>query len=227
MQELSEVALRAAPDRTPEEDRATTTLDSVNFLQVIQGRGIQGLRPRAGAHITEVETSPHRAQLLFSAALDVTRTLHDAQFAYSAMPQLDGRTGINSHTMASLIAERADQIAAEGRLATRYLQIFGNQPGIYPGSSTAGRPFTGPDYRTVLGLAHAPYALDPAYGRWGPDHRRRPIPRDWLMPYSRRQGHGSVLQPNPVIHEPMPTRPALVPRGPVKASTSRARSPSL
>jgi hypothetical protein len=149
MQELSAVAPRTAPRHTPEEDRATTTLDTVNFLQVVQGRGIHGLRPRDGVHITEVETNPHRAQLVFSAALDVTCTLHDAQFAYSAMPQLDGRTGINSHTMASLIAERADQMAAERRLATHYLQFFGNQPGIYPGSSTAGRPFTGPDYRTM------------------------------------------------------------------------------
>jgi hypothetical protein len=88
-QELAEVALRAAPNRTPEEDRATFTLDTVNFLRVVQGQGIAGLRPRSNVVITRITDDPARAQLLFNAALEVNRMLDRAQFAYAIFPQPD------------------------------------------------------------------------------------------------------------------------------------------
>jgi hypothetical protein len=44
-QELAEVARRTNPTRTPTEDAVTKALDIVNFLEVMQGSGIEGLRP--------------------------------------------------------------------------------------------------------------------------------------------------------------------------------------
>jgi hypothetical protein len=187
-QELAEVAPRTAPGRSPEEDRHTFTLDTVNFLQVVQGQGIAGLRPRSNVVITRITDDPARAQLLFNAALEVNQMLDRAEFAYAIFPQPDGRTGINSHTVSSLIAERADEIArAAGIRGTGFLPAVGRQSSLLTGSSTARWPLTGPDYHTVYGLTNAQFDGRADRGRWSAEvHlRRRQIPRDHLMPPSQ------------------------------------------
>jgi hypothetical protein len=184
MSELATVLARTDPRRSAAEDATTTTLDTCNFLEVVQGLGIRGLRTRSNVHITEVETDPGRAQRLFAAALEVTELLHNAQFAYSLLPQGNGRTGINSHTMATLIAECADSMAITAGEQPRYVRAFAGQPGLYPGSSTASL-FAGPDLNTVSRLAHPDYNLSLAHGRWNPVSGRTPIPRAHLMPYAQ------------------------------------------
>jgi hypothetical protein len=85
-QELAEVGPRTADRCSPDEDRQTFTLDTVNFLSIVRGQGliqipgqvIGGLVTRSNVVITPIMQDRARAQALFDAALDVNRMLWTA-----------------------------------------------------------------------------------------------------------------------------------------------------
>lgn len=183
--ELAEVAARRNPKRSPEEDAQTQTLDTVNFHEVVQGKGIGGLKPRPNVTIAPIETNPAKAQVLFNAALDVNKMLDKAQFAYSLLPQADGRTGINSHTVTAIAAERADQMTRASGWATNYLGAYANQGNLFVGASTAKLGFKGPDLNTVENLTNTQKDGNSQFGRWVPDNHKQKIPYAQLMPYSQ------------------------------------------
>jgi hypothetical protein len=185
-QELAEVARRTNPTRTPTEDAVTKALDIVNFLEVMQGSGIEGLRPRPNVVITPMALDAGRAQMLFQAALDVNRMLDRGQFAYGLLPRRDGGTGINSHTVSALIAERADELARARGLRPGHLAAYGRQSRFLAGASTSLWPATGPALAVVRAMADAGPAGNPAHYGHPPLRGRRPIPHGHLMPYSQR-----------------------------------------